>query len=312
MKEELPPEKLERLQAMSLKDKVRLTKKLITEWYESWDGNVSVCFSGGKDSTVLLNLVRSIYPHISAVFSNTGLEYPEIVSFVKKQDNIKIVRPKKTFEYVIKKYGYPIISKENAHKIYGIRNTKSEKLLHKRLYGANNKYKSGKLPNKWHFLINAPFKISEKCCYHLKIYPMSKVKNPFTGNMAIDSHARKQIYLRNKGCGQLFSRKKPQSHPMYFWNDNNVWEYIRSNNIPYSKIYDMGYDRTGCMFCMFGVHLEEEPNRFQKMQLTHPKQWNYCIYKLDLQLPLDFIKVCYIHPDNYMYPYYKQTAINFK
>ena len=35
--------------------------------------------------------------------------------------------------------------------------------------------------------------------------------------------------------------------------------------------------RTGCVFCAYGVHKEKEPNRFQKLKDTHPKLWNYCM-----------------------------------
>lgn len=48
------------------------------------------------------------------------------------------------------------------------------------------------------------------------------------------------------------------------------------------------------MFCMYGVHLEKEPNRFQKMYYTHPKQWDYCINKLGLKEVLDYIHVSYM------------------
>ena len=48
------------------------------------------------------------------------------------------------------------------------------------------------------------------------------------------------------------------------------------------------------MLCMYGVHLEKEPNRFQKMYYTHPKQWDYCINKLGLKEVLDYIHVSYM------------------
>lgn len=47
------------------------------------EDKVYVSFSGGKDSTVLLHLVQRLYPNVQIVFSNTGLEFPELVDFVK-------------------------------------------------------------------------------------------------------------------------------------------------------------------------------------------------------------------------------------
>ena len=65
--------------------------------------------------------------------------------------------------------------------------------------------------------------------------------------------------------------------PMSFWLEKDVWEYLRKYQVPYCKIYDMGYERTGCVFCMFGAHLDAEPTRFQRLQRTHPKLWRYCM-----------------------------------
>ena len=52
-------------------------------------------------------------------------------------------------------------------------------------------------------------------------------------------------------------------------------------------------DRTGCMFCMFGCHLEKDPNRFQRMKITHPKQYDFCINKLGVGKVLNYIGVGY-------------------
>lgn len=114
-------EDLRELQAMPLLAKEMLTRARVHEWqYYSGFGIETgvVSFSGGKDSTVLLHMCRKLYPNIPAVFSNTGLEYPEIQSFVKKHDNVKIVRPKMQFSEVISTYGYPLIGKEVAEAIY--------------------------------------------------------------------------------------------------------------------------------------------------------------------------------------------------
>lgn len=92
---------LKQMQSLPLSSKVAMTKQRIVDWFEFWDGKVYVSFSGGKDSTVLLHLVRSIYPDVEAVYVDTGLEYPEIKQFVKSIDNVTILRPEKTFKQVI-------------------------------------------------------------------------------------------------------------------------------------------------------------------------------------------------------------------
>lgn len=110
---------LQQLQALPLKLKISLTKQRIRQWiHEFGEDGVYVSFSGGKDSTVLLHLVRQEYPNVKAVFVDTGLEYPEIRQFVKTFDNVEWLKPKMTFKQVIQKYGYPFISKEVSEKVY--------------------------------------------------------------------------------------------------------------------------------------------------------------------------------------------------
>ena len=74
---------LRQLQSLPLQAKITMAEQRIREWYEHFDGNVCVSFSGGKDSTVLAHLVRDVYPDVPLVFSNTGLEYPEIQAFAR-------------------------------------------------------------------------------------------------------------------------------------------------------------------------------------------------------------------------------------
>ena len=118
-------DELKLLQALPLELKIAKTKARIKEWVDFYgvDG-VYISFSGGKDSTVLLHIARSMYPNIKAVFSDTGLELPSIRSFVKTHENIDWLKPKLTFGEVVKQYGYPLFSKEISHSIWYARKIK--------------------------------------------------------------------------------------------------------------------------------------------------------------------------------------------
>ena len=119
-------ERLKELQSLPLSRKIQITQARIIEWYQHYDGQVCISFSGGKDSTVLLHIARQIYPNIPAVFSNTGLEFTAIQKFVRTFDNVDIVTPSMRFDQVIATYGYPLISKEVAEAIYYARRIRSQ------------------------------------------------------------------------------------------------------------------------------------------------------------------------------------------
>lgn len=287
---------LKDLQSLPLKYKIMISQERIREWYEHWDGQVYVSFSGGKDSTVLLHVVRQLYPEVPAVFCDTHLEYPEVREFALSQPNVIKLIPKLTFRQVIEKYGYPVISKRQAQYLREIQNPteKNEATVRLRLTGirSNGKYSGySKISKRWQYLKDAPFAISEQCCDVMKKAPMDKFvkatgRQAFIGTMAADGENRELEYLRNGGCN-VYESGSPKSTPLGFWNEQDILQYIRDNNLPYAKCYGRickrggklittGVNRTGCMFCMFGVHLEPEPNRFQRMQITHPDRWAYC------------------------------------
>jgi 3'-phosphoadenosine 5'-phosphosulfate sulfotransferase (PAPS reductase)/FAD synthetase len=286
------------MQSLPLEAKIVKTKMRIREWYDHWDGNVYISFSGGKDSTVLLHIIRQVYPDLPAVFINTGLEYPEIREFVKTIDNIVIVKPEMTFKEVLDKYGYPIISKEQAGWIKDYQTGGTQK-RRDRIF---------KVSKKWQYLKDAPFKISDECCNYIKKKPMKLYEKetgnkPFIGNIAEESSKRLQDYLKF-GCN-AFDAKRPISRPLGFWTEQDILQYLKEYKLPYAEIYGeikennnselylTGEPRTGCMFCMFGCHLEKEPNKFQRMKITHPKLYNYCMNQLGLKEVLEYINVSY-------------------
>lgn len=302
-------------QAMLLEDKIRFTERRINEWVNEYgEDGVYISFSGGKDSTVLLDIARRLYPNLKAMFVDTGLEYPEIRQFVKTFDNVDILRPQKRFDQVIQEYGYPIVSKEVSECVDQARKALVTGKYPYRLAKLEGtaKDKEGNLSkyncSKWKFLLDAPFKISNKCCNIMKKKPAHNYhkqtgRNPIIATMASESRLRTQQYLK-QGCNG-FNNKIPTSTPMAFWTEQDVLQYLYENKIPYASVYGnlirnsdntfsfTGCQRTGCMFCGYGCHREKEPNRFQRLKLTHPRQYDYIINKLGFKEVLEFLKINY-------------------
>ena len=259
------------MQSWDLQHKIQVTTTRIIEWYEYYNGQVYVAFSGGKDSTVLLDIVRRLYPDVPAVFADTGLEFPEVRKFALSQENVVVVKPEMNFRKVIETYGYPVVSKRVADTVeYG---HKPGTFRWKELYGEitrSNGTPSEFNCEKWCYLLNAPFKVSSRCCDVMKKRPMKKYQKksgrvPIIATMADESRSRRSTWLR-QGCN-AFSKKAPSSQPMSFWTEADVLEYLYTYNIPYASVYgdivrtDGGvehYRRTAyrlcvlCLWCSFG------------------------------------------------------------
>lgn len=270
-------------------------------------------FSGGKDSTVLHYLVAEVEMErfgnikIPRVWCDTGLEFPELKEFAKSIADI-IIRPDMNFKEVLNKYGYPIISKSQAMAIRKLRTQNlSDKYRNKLLYG-DERGTAGKLSDKWHYLLYAPFKISEQCCDVMKKRPFHKYEKetgrvPITGVMASESNNREIRYIKDGGCN-AFENKNPQSKPLSIWSESDILEYLNTYNLPYASVYGdiiergdkfitTGESRTGCIFCGLGCHLEVGENRFQRLKKTHPQLHKYCMDQLGMREVLEYINVKY-------------------
>lgn len=239
-----------------------------------------VSFSGGLNSTVLLDLVRRVLdPQMKGVFCSTGNEFPEIVRFVRHTPNVEIIRPAMTPREVLAKYGFPLVSKEQAQAVRQIRTTESEKLRNYRLHGDGVR-RPGVLSERWRYLADEPYMTSEKCCEILKKRPFRHYNTTarslgMLGTMAGESRLRQTQYIRRGGCNAFDDDpKKVHSAPLSIWTGADCWEYIHRFNVPYCPIYDVsGIERTGCVFCGFGAQMDA--SRFRVPYERYPKL--YCM-----------------------------------
>ena len=303
-------EDLKIMQGWSLDRKIQVSQTRTLEWYRRHDNQCYVAFSGGKDSTVLAWLVGHVCKILNCKlvlwFSDTGLEFPELREHVKKYaewlreklhieveliiDTPKDKKGKRiVFKDVILSEGYPILSKNISRQIGDVQRLGQDCWAARCFDGRETGMYDMR---RWKYVLDAPFKVSNKCCDIMKKRPAHKFTKesgliPIIGTMACESKQRRTEWLHN-GCN-AFDKKNPSSQPMSFWTEQDVLECLHKYEIPYPSVYGeikkdengewytTGYNRTGCMFCGYGCHLEKEPNRFQMLKETHPKIWEYCM-----------------------------------
>ena len=286
---------LAQIQTLSLNSKINMTRQRVKGWYEHWDGNVYVSISGGKDSQVLAHIVKEMYPDVPLIFINTGLEYNSVRLKGTELADV-VLRPEMRFDEVIKKYGYPVISKDVAQTIAGCQIRKSKGLTAptyrmQKLEGTLIDKNTGKLSAynmpKYKYLLDAPFRISHKCCDVMKKKPSKEYEKryeskPFLGTMATESRLRKSKWIKY-GCN-AFEQNRPTSQPLSFWTEQDILLYIKENSLQIAEIYGevfgddgnlktTGVSRTGCVFCMFGIG--QDPERFLRLKTEEPVKYDY-------------------------------------
>jgi len=171
-----------------------------------------VAFSGGKDSTVVLDLVRNIDNSVPAVFCDTGVEAKETYQYIKRVNNIITLKPRKTFWQCIDEYGYPEIkSKSKSH------------------------------GNRCCFWLK-----EEPMNRYIKEYNIDLM---FTGLTSDESNSRKLFFMHRGNYMFVKSQNVWKCHPIHDFSEKDVWDYINSNNLDYNELYDKGAKRTGCQPC---------------------------------------------------------------
>lgn len=290
----------------------------IEELYNETNGKCYVSFSGGKDSTVLLALIKQCQEigtigDIPAVFSNTGIEMGVTLDFVKWvkanwYSNVVIIRPLKSFSEVLKEYGKPLKSKMKSHDLhqwhYGKRSEPLLLLLLLGKYGDNAFSKKHLIADKDIHMLHDDFPItmSEKCCEWMKKKPFERYAkdNGMLGVMqgirVSEGGAREAASVRRlANGGKLCTWVKKgivQKAPIIDWSDEDIETFIKEYDVPLSEAYTKYYfHRTGCMACPYALDVsnnlkylfDHEPNRYKASMY-----WLKDVYiAQDVRLPFD-------------------------
>ncbi len=190
------------------------TNGMIASNLMNYKNKIAVAWSGGKDSTIVLYLVRQLCPDIPVIFNNTGIEYPETIHFVQQVKrlwnlNLFEVKPQCTYWDCINKFGFPS-SKRGS--------------------------KGGR-----------------HCCYYLKEKPMKQflkehnITSYFTGITAIENRTR-MFLARDYGmCYTTAGIHKV--HPILWWTLDDVKFFMKQMSLPVNQVYALGAERCGCMMC---------------------------------------------------------------
>ena len=299
--------------------KPSFSMKRVYQWHNAWYGMVYISFSGGLDSTVLAYIVCMAYRKyrlkgkLPLVFSDTSLEFPEIRSFVKEYTewlnnqfpelDIELIRisPEHNYKWVCENKGFPLISKDTAMKIRKLRHSKLCDRYRNYLLNGDDRGKFGMLAKKWQYLADKErtrFDISDECCEILKKKPFKKYckeskRHPFIG-ITQDEGFRRENQYNHTGCN-VYDGNSIKSQPIAFWTKQDVLRFVTENNIPICTVYGnvikdchgayitTGEQRTGCILCGFGCHLEQEPNRIQRLSIS-ANPAHQAIYEWGIQI----------------------------
>jgi 3'-phosphoadenosine 5'-phosphosulfate sulfotransferase (PAPS reductase)/FAD synthetase len=263
-------------------DRIEKIKQINAEY--DLENNAYISFSGGGDSTILHYLIDLALPNnkIPRLFINTGIEYQDIVEYVKelasKDDRILIVNSGINIKQMLEKYGYPFKSKQHSHNLAIYQRSGLIKTI--RVYLGNeltstNKTAYIKCPKMFEYQFTEKFtlKCSEQCCYKLKKEPASKWAKLNNKTITITGMRSDEGGSRtNLSC---ITHNGKKFHPLIVVNDDFKNKFLNKYNIKLCRLYYEPYNfkRTGCKGCPFALKLQDELNALKKLL---PKEYKQC------------------------------------
>lgn len=262
--------------------------KSINEKYDL-ENNAYLSFSGGKDSTILHYLLDLALPgnKIPRVFINTGIEYLDIVKFVKdlasKDDRFIILNSNIHLKHMLEDHGYPFKSKLHSKKLDQYqRGFRNKSLIEYRdgirLNEIGNPVKPYlTCPNVLRYQFEEDFKLrlSEKCCDYLKKKPAKRWTKENNKSILLTGMRKEEGGQRvSINCIAVKNNKLVSFHPLLVIS--NEWEnwFIDQYNIELCKLYNPPYNfkRTGCKGCPFSLDLQQQLDVMEEFLPNEKKQ----------------------------------------
>lgn len=242
-------------------------------------------FSGGKDSVVVHHLLDLAFPDnkIPRVYFNTGIEYNDVVKFVKRlaaaDHRIVIVNSKVNIKQMLNEVGYPFKSKEHSLYLSVYQHSGMGKSVTKYLNNPNPRYICN--PRfRYQFTPDFQLKVSNKCCFKLK-KEVAKEWVKKSGKTITITGMRKNesgLRLAMKGCTVFADddcKELMKFHPLFpieeWWEDM----FIEDMGIKLCKLYSepFNFKRTGCKGCPYSPDLQKQ---LDIMQLWLPNEYRQC------------------------------------
>lgn len=251
------------------------------------EANAYLSFSGGRDSTILHHLLDEALPgnKIPRVYINTGIEYREVLKFVRKlqeaDPRIIIYNSGVNIKQMLETKGYPFKSKEHAEKLSTFQ--RSGRCRTVKIYlGEEPGHTCPKFicPPKLRYQFTEDFKIhvSNKCCNELKKKPAARYAREAGRSITITGMRSSEGGQRsNISCSSFEDNKLVKFHPLAPVPGGWMSWYQREREIVLSSLYYPPYNfqRTGCKGCPFALELQHELDTMHYLLPEEEKQCEY-------------------------------------
>ena len=260
---------LHRLWREPLETKVAHSHQLISDALSRHSRPI-VAWSGGKDSTVLLHLVRQHIPDVDVIFNDPGVDFPETYSFIESTANqwnlnLHITHPKtkNAFWEAGRSHGWPIFGKAVSSNV------------ERALRTGNIRSQLSALEKD---LVHSGLRLSCRCADVLRTAPGTEQERllgcdlKVIGLRADESRARVRLWA---DYGEYFYVKRHYSYregiwklnPIALWVEDDIWDYHRLHELPSCELYRMGHTRNGCWTCAMAIR----HGQLGRLQSSHPE-----------------------------------------